>query len=476
MFHKNAASLAFPKEFLWGASTSAYQVEGASLINGKGPSCQDVKEIPAGTSDLTVCSDHYHHYKEDIALMAEMGFKVYRFSIAWTRILPLGTGEINPKGIDFYNKIIDECLKYDIVPLVTMFHFDMPAELDKRGGWSKRESIDWFVDFAKILFENYGDRVKYWLTINEQNMLTLAGPAIGSLAIPEDCENEEKEIYQQNHHMLVAQAKVMSICHEMIPHAQIGPAPNIALGYAASCKPEDVIASQNYNAIRNWLYLDASVYGIYNHLVAAFLKEHDLFPEIAEDDLTIMKNGKPDYIGVNYYTTDTCEASDGSEVKDPNGDQQTAGVEAGFYRGYQNPHLDHTEFGWEIDPMGLRATLREVYSRYHLPIIITENGLGAYDTLTEDHRVHDSYRIDYLRKHIIQMKEAILDGVELISYCPWSALDLISTHEGMRKRYGFIFVDREEFDIKECARYKKDSFYWYKKVIATNGIDLNDEM
>ena len=186
MIHKTLKP--FPKDFLWGASTSAYQVEGANLEDGKGPSCQDVKKVPEGTSDLTVCADHYHHYKEDIALMAEMGFKSYRFSIAWTRILPQGTGEVNPKGIEFYNNLINECLKYNIEPIVTMFHFDMPAALDQRGSWSNRESIDWFVNFAKVMFENFGDRVKYWLTINEQNMLTLVGPVIGTLTIPDDVQ------------------------------------------------------------------------------------------------------------------------------------------------------------------------------------------------------------------------------------------------------------------------------------------------
>uniref|UniRef100_UPI00259B003D glycoside hydrolase family 1 protein n=1 Tax=Faecalibaculum rodentium TaxID=1702221 RepID=UPI00259B003D len=210
----------FPEDFFWGASTSAYQVEGASLEDGKGPSCQDVKEVPEGTSDLTVCADHYHHYKEDIKLMADMGFKSYRFSIAWTRILPEGTGEINQKGIEFYNNVINECLKYGIEPIVTMFHFDMPAALDARGSWGNPESVEWFVNYAMVLYESFGDRVKYWLTINEQNMLTMVGPVIGTLTIPEGTENVLKEIYQQNHHMLVAQSKAMVLCHEMLPNAK----------------------------------------------------------------------------------------------------------------------------------------------------------------------------------------------------------------------------------------------------------------
>ncbi len=462
----------FPKDFLWGASTSAYQVEGANLEDGKGPSCQDVKQVPEGTSPLDVCADQYHRYKEDIALMAEMGFKVYRFSISWSRIIPEGTGAVNPKGIEYYNNVINECLKYDIVPLVTMFHFDMPAALDKRGSWSNPESVDWFVNFAKVMFENYGDRVKYWLTINEQNMLTLVGPVIGTLCIPEGCTNVLKETYQQNHHMLVAQAKAMALCHEMLPGAKIGPAPNIALIYPASNKPEDTIAAQNMNAIRNWLYLDMAVYGKYNNLVWSYLEENDATPEFHEGDAEALANGHPDFIGFNYYSTGTVEASDGTEVA--GGDQQNSRGLPGVARNIKNPNLMKTEFGWEIDPIGFRNTLREVYSRYRLPIVITENGLGAYDTLTEDGKVHDPYRITYLREHIKQMQLAITDDVEMMGYCPWSAIDLISTHEGMKKRYGFIYVDRDEFDLRTLNRYRKDSFYWYKKVIASNGEDLSD--
>ena len=472
MLHKDLKP--FPDDFFWGASSSAYQVEGAALEDGKGPSCQDVKEIPEGTSDLSVSVDHYHRYKEDIALMAEMGFKSYRFSISWSRILPEGTGAVNPQGIAFYNNLIDECLKNGIEPIVTMFHFDMPAALDERGSWSKRESIDWFAEFATVLFENFGDRVKYWLTINEQNMLTLVGPIIGTLHVPEGTTNLTKEIYQQNHHQLVAQAKAMQICHQMLPEAKIGPAPNIALVYAASSKPEDVIASQNFNAIRNWLYLDAAVYGVYNNLVWSYLEEHDATPQVTDEDLAIMKAAKPDFLGINYYNTATVEASTEEDQAGVVGDQQSRRTIPGIARSVPNPNLVKTEFGWEIDPIGFRATVREIYNRYRLPILITENGLGAYDTLTEDGKVHDPYRIDYLRHHIEQIHLAITDGVEMMGYNPWSAIDLISTHEGIKKRYGFIYVDRDDFDLKTLKRYRKDSFYWYKKVIATNGQDLSD--
>lgn len=459
-------------DFLWGASTSAYQVEGANLTDGKGPSVQDVKKVLEGTSELDVCADFYHRYKEDIALMAEMGFKTFRFSVAWSRIHPKGNGEVNPKGIEFYSNVIDECLKYGIEPLVTMFHFDLPQALEKQGGWSRRGIVHDFVNFAKILYENYGDRVKYWLTINEQNMLTLVGELIGTCNL-EGVENKYKKLYQENHHMLLAQAKAMKLCHDMIPGAKIGPAPNISLVYPATCKPKDVLAAQNFNAIRNWLYLDMAVFGEYNNLVWHFLEEHDAVPLMEPGDMDIMKEGHPDFIGFNYYSTATVKWSDEKDLASI-GDQQAGGAEPGVYMPYGNPNLLRTEFGWEIDPDGFRATMREMYSRYRLPMLVTENGLGAYDKLTEDGRVHDNYRIEYLRRHIEQIKLAVSEGVEMMGYCPWSAIDLISTHEGMVKRYGFIYVNRDEFDLKDMARYRKDSFYWYKKVIETNGEDLSD--
>ncbi len=461
-----------PEDFLWGASTSAYQVEGANLSYGKGPSVQDIKKVPDGTSELDVCADFYHRYKEDIALMAEMGFKTFRFSVAWSRILPDGVGKVNQEGIDFYSNVIDECLKYGIEPLVTMFHFDLPAALEKKGGWLRRESVDEFVEFARILYENYGDRVKYWLTINEQNMLTLVGEVIGTSDLS-GVTNKYKKVYQENHHMLLAQAKAMKLCHDMLPDAKIGPAPNISLVYPASCKPKDVLAAQNYNAIRNWLYLDMAVYGRYDNIVWAYLEEHDAVPDMEPGDMDIMASGHPDFIGFNYYNTATVEwAEEGGEVK--MGDQQSGANEPGVYKTFTNPNLLRTEFGWEIDPEGFRATMREMYSRYHLPLIVTENGLGAYDQLTDDGKIHDNYRIEYLRKHIEQIKLAASEGVEMMGYCPWSAIDLVSTHEGVVKRYGFIYVNRDEFDLKDLARYRKDSFYWYKKVIATNGEDLTD--
>ncbi|MGG0723905.1 glycoside hydrolase family 1 protein [Bacillus mycoides] len=453
----------FKKDFLWGASTSAYQVEGAYNEDGKGLSVQDVKVIPEGTSDFTVCSDHYHHFKEDVKLFSELGLKVYRFSIAWTRILPNGTGEVNEKGITFYSNLIDELLKHDIVPLITMYHFDLPYELEKKGGWSNRATIDAFVKYCEILFDRFGDRVKNWLTINEQNMMILHGQAVGTSIV------SQKELYQQNHHMLLAEAKVTNLCHEMIHDAKIGPAPNISYVYPKTCKPNDIIAAQNCNAIRNWLYLDMAVYGRYNNIAWNFMKSKNIEPVILEGDMEILSSSKPDYIAFNYYSSITVSEYDENFVIDEAADQQIEVGEEGFFMGDDNEHLELTDFGWEIDPIGFRVTLREVNDRYNLPIIVTENGIGAYDKVDEDGSVQDNYRIDYLKKHIEQMELAIADGVDVIGYCPWAAIDLISTHQGFRKRYGFIYINRDEDDLKDLKRIKKQSFYWYKEVISSNG-------
>ena len=460
MLHKTLKP--FPKDFLWGASTSAYQVEGASLEDGKGPSCQDVKVVPEGTSDLKVCADQYHRYKEDIALMAEMGFKTYRFSISWSRIIPEGTGAINPKGIEYYNNVINECLKYGIEPLVTMFHFDMPAALDERGSWGNRDSIDWFLNFAKVMFENFGDRVKYWLTINEQNMLTLVGPVIGTLMIPEGCTNVLKETYQQNHHMLVAQAKAMALCHEMLPGAKIGPAPNISLVYPASCKPEDVLQAQQ-DMRSTYCYSDTQVFGEYPAYLLTKFKNEGLNIKMEEHDLEIMKKYPVDFVSFSYYSS-SCVAKDDAGLKKTAANTNIA---------IKNPYIPSSDWGWQIDPIGLRVSLVDLYDRYRKPLFIVENGLGAKDELV-DGKVDDQYRIDYFDAHFREMYNAIYeDGVDLMGYTSWGCIDLVSeSTKQMSKRYGFIYVDADDLGNGTYKRYKKKSFDWYKHVIETNGEEL----
>lgn len=466
MFHNKLKD--FPENFLWGASTSAYQVEGAWDEGGKGKSVQDLHE-PENIADFKAASDHYHHWKEDVKLMKELGLKAYRFSISWARIIPDGDGEINEKGLEFYDRLIDELVANEITPVVTMYHFDLPLALHEKGGWCSRSTVDAFERYAKILFERYGDRVKYWLTINEQNCMIVHPNSMNPGRVP-----TKKELYQQCHNMFVASARATVLCHQMCEGAKIGPAPNITAIYAEKCDPLDVIAADNWETIRCWMYLDMAVYGRYNSLAWAYMEEKGILPQIEEGDMEVLAEGTADFIGVNYYATATVSASknDGTDCQPRNGDQQVMIGEEGVYRAASNPYLEKTEFGWTVDSVGLRVTLRRIHSRYHKPLLITENGLGAKDILAEDGRVHDEYRIDYLRRHFRQAQLALSDGVDLIGYCPWSFLDLVSTHQGYGKRYGFVYVNREEKDLKDMARIKKDSFYWYHNVIQTNGKEM----
>lgn len=449
----------FPKDFLWGASTSAYQVEGGWNADGKEPSVQDVKEIPEGTTDFKDAVDHYHRYEEDVKLFKELGMKAYRFSISWSRVVP--NGQVNPEGIAFYQKLIALLLENEIQPIVTVFHFDLPVSIAEKGGWENRETIQAFADYCQVLFDHFGQDVPLWQTINEQNVMALAGSVIGT------SQKSMKEKFQENHHMLVAQALVTKRYHEGNYPGKIGPAPNIASVYPASDKPEDQMAALYMSALRNWLFLDAAVYGKYNHNAWHLLEKIGAVPEITDEDQDILSSGTCDYIAFNYYNTMTVSNYYEKEVKI---DQQSGFGIPGFFQVVENKHLPMTEFGWPIDPEGFRFTLNEIYSRYRLPVLITENGIGAKDNL-EDGKIHDEYRIDYLKQHIEQMALAIEDGVEVLGYCPWSAIDLISTHEGITKRYGFIYVNRNEEDLLDLKRYKKDSFYWYQKVIQQNGLE-----
>lgn len=465
----------FPQDFYWGAATSAYQCEGAWNEDGKGLSVIDSAQFSEGISDFKVGSEHYYRYKEDIALFSEMGMNLYRFSISWARIMPNGRGEINYKGIDFYNNLINELISKGITPLVTLYHFDLPLSLEKNGGWSNPETIDAFLEYSEVCFREFGDRVKYWLTINEQNMMILQGDAIGTSS--QNDENKFKKLYQQNHNMTVGQAKVYNLCHKLVINGKIGPAPNISCIYPASAKPEDYLAAQNFSAIRNWLYLDLACHGEYNAIAWAFFEKMGYTPDISESDKEILKSGKPDFIAFNYYYSVTA-----SESRDGHGEQRhflednISGVDDSTFVPVDNKNLAINDFNWLIDPIGFRITCRELHDRYHLPLIVTENGIGAYDILTDDNKIHDDIRISYLSEHLQQLQLAINDGVDIFGYCPWSAMDLVSTHEGFKKRYGLIYINRNENNEGDLSRIRKKSFFWYKKVIESNGSDLSAEV
>lgn len=467
----------FPEGFLWGASSSAFQIEGGWDEDGKGMTVADFNSFKRSDkqADSKVASDFYHHYEEDIALMKELGMKIYRFSIAWARIIPDGDGEVNPKGVAFYDKVIDLLIENGIQPFVTLYHFDLPYALVKKyNGWEDRRCVYAFEKYARVCFEHYGDRVKYWQVTNEQNLMIRVDERM-NINEP-DAWKADKMRAQMDYHMFLAHALATKACHELVEDGRIGPAVSSTCTYPLTNKPEDVWAARMNDYMKTVYCLDMHYYGEYSGLYMRYLKERDIVPEMKEEDSKILKYGRPDYIAFNYYRT-LCASYLPADAEHPIGMRVYRGNEVdfdqyGYCRDERNNNLAASEYGAQIDPMGLRIVLNDYWSRYHLPMIITENGLGMADTLTEDGRVHDDYRIDYLREHVKACALAIEDGVNLIGYSPWSFEDLLSSHQGFRKRYGFVYINREDMDLKDLQRIKKDSYYWYQKVIATNGREL----
>ncbi len=468
----------FPKDFLWGASSSAFQIEGGWDEDGKGMSVADFNSFKRSDkqADTKIASDFYHHVEEDIALMAEMGMQIYRFSLSWTRIIPDGDGEINEKGLAFYDKVID-CLKaHGIQPFVTLYHFDLPYALaEKYNGWEDRRCVDAFERFARTCFKRYGDRVKYWQVTNEQNLMIRVDERM-NITEP-DPWKADKQRAQMDYHMFLAHALAVRACHELVPDGKIGPAVSSTCTYPLTNKPEDVWAAKMNDYMKTVYCLDMHYYGKYSGLYMRYLKDRNIVPVTQPGDEEILKYGRPDYIALNYYRT-LCASYLPADEEHPVGSRVYRGNEVdfdqyGYCRDERNENLKASEYGAQIDPMGLRIVLNDYYSRYHLPLLITENGLGMADTLTEDGKIHDDYRIDYLRAHIEACADAIEDGVDLMGYSPWSFEDLLSSHQGFRKRYGFVYINREDMDLKDLARIRKDSFFWYQKVIRTNGEDLD---
>lgn len=474
----------FPKNFMWGASTSAYQCEGAANEYGKKDSQQDAinREIKAqyGYADASVTCDHYHHYKEDVAYMAEMGFSSYRFSVNWSRIFPDGTGEPNPEGVQFYHDLFSELKKYRITPIATMYHYDLPMALVKKyGGWGDRQVVADFEYFARFILKEYKDEVKYWLTINEQSIVVNYIDRKNFVS-PEDQFNPRYR-WQCNHHMNMANALACIAVHELVPDGKVGAALDTAPVYPASSDPYDVMAARNANDMKNWFYMDAYFKGIYNAPVQRYLEKEGLAPVILEGDMEIMKRGAEcfDFLAINYYQSACarrCPEGVSRNYKENNKTGKDGHVvyetQPGFYKMCKNETLKETDWSFPIDPQGLEYMLVEIYERYGKPVMITENGLGAYDELV-DGRIHDPYRISYIKEHIKAIKRAIDKGVPVLAYNPWSVMDLLSTSNGMEKRYGFLYVDRTNDDPKECKRYRKDSFYWYRNVIRSNGVNLD---
>jgi len=467
---------AFPADFLWGAATAAYQVEGAFDRDGKGVSVQDARNHCNRFHDTAVTSDHYHRFREDIALMKELGLKSYRFSVAWTRIYPDGV-TLNKAGIAFYNQLIDELCANGIAPLMTLYHFDHPQALQQSyNGWYSERMIADFLRFANTCFCEFGDRVRYFMTICESNNVVLYPDLIGG--VPAGVEVEAWR-FQVSRVMALANARVIQLCHQTLPQASIGPCIGYAIAYPATCAPLDVLAALNEDEFRTFYPLDLLCHGRQNPAVVNFFGRRGLDIRLPPDELAEIGSAAPDFIAFNYYQSDVAKhCPEESEARQPgfNPDGQQGGFTwpsfPGLYAGDSNPYLPRNDWDWEIDPVGLRIACRKLYDRYQLPLLITENGLGARDTL-EAGRVEDGYRIDYLQQHIAQMRLAIAEGIPLLGYYPWSFLDVMSTSNGYSKRYGFVYVDRDDRHLRSLNRYKKASFYWYQKVIQSQGKDLS---
>ncbi|AVO98891.1 6-phospho-beta-glucosidase [Enterobacter cloacae complex sp. FDA-CDC-AR_0132] len=459
----------FPDDFLWGGAVAANQVEGAYREDGKGLSTSDVQpqgafgpvvervEGDSGIKDIAI--DFYHRYPEDIKLFAEMGFSCLRVSIAWTRIFPNGDEQHpNEAGLAFYDKLFDELAAHNITPLVTLSHYEMPWGLVKQyGGWASRQTIGFFERYARTVFTRYKTKVKLWLTFNEINM-SLHAPMTG-VGLPET--SSKGEVYQAIHHQLVASALAVKACHEIIADARIG---NMLLGglmYPLTCKPEDVLETLQEN--RAWQFFgDVQCRGVYPGYMQRFFRDNDIQIDITDADREALKS-TVDFISFSYYMT-------GCVTADEALNQQARG---NILSMVPNPHLASSEWGWQIDPVGLRTLLNVLWDRYQKPLFIVENGLGAKDTPDADGVVQDDYRISYLNDHLVQVREAIEDGVEVMGYTSWGPIDLVSASKAeLSKRYGFIYVDRDDSGKGTLARSRKKSFYWYKEVIATKGASL----
>ena len=480
----------FPDGFLWGGATAANQCEGAYDADGRGLSSVDV--IPAGPDRMAVARgerrmlscdtehrypahdgiDFYHRYKEDIALFAEMGFKVFRLSISWTRIFPNGDdAEPNRAGLDFYRSVFEECRAHGIEPLVTIDHFDAPVSLVERyGGWRDRRMVDAYVRYAETLFRTYGDLVRLWITFNEINML-LHLPFMGAGVVfdeDEDAGERERVKYLAAHHELLASAEATKLCHRLIPGSQVGCMMAAGQFYPWSCDPADVWEGLERDR-DNYFFIDVQVRGAYPAWALRRMERAGVDDVVLADDLELLAKGTVDFVAISYYAS-RCTTAD-AELMERNCRPGNA-----VFKSLVNPHLPSTEWGWQVDPLGFRITLNTLADRYGKPIFVVENGLGAKDVVEDDGAIHDPYRIDYLRRHIEALRDAIVeDGVDVMGYTPWGCIDLVSASTGeMAKRYGFIHVDLDDEGNGSLDRSRKDSFKWYRNVIATNGADLGD--
>ena len=466
--------------FLWGASTAANQVEGGWDEGGKGVSVIDVMAQGAGghreETDGVLpgryyssheASDFYHRFREDIELMAGMGLKAFRMSIAWTRIFPTGEeAEPNEEGLAFYDAVFDELLAHGVQPVVTISHYEPPFARAHKGGWANREMIDLYLAYCRTLFERYHQKVRYWITFNEINVLQLPFGIMtggGIFSTPFSPQNTDQLRYQALHHQFVAHGRAVELAHAIDPDLQIGCMIGAMLNYPITCKPENVLMTLQVNQERNFFAGDVLVRGAYPRYAHRLFKEKGVCLDVRDGDAEAVAAGKPDFFAFSYYNS-YCAG------EDPDAEETAGNLVAGL----RNPYLETSEYGWQIDPTGLRIMLNLFYDRYQLPLMIVENGLGARDEVAPDGGVHDPYRIAYLRAHVRALEAAVEeDDVPVLGYLPWSAIDLMALSTGnIEKRYGFIYVDVDDAGEGTRDRICKDSYFWYRDVIASNGKNL----
>lgn len=444
----------FPDDFLWGSSISAYQAEGGVEEGGKHLSVADISTQKEGYSDNSTASDFFHHYKEDIQLLANMHAKAFRFSLAWPRIMPEGEKRINKEGVAFYHAVLDELEKYNIKPIVTLFHYDLPLSLHKKyGGWNNRKTVDAFENYAKFCFEEFGHRIKMYMTINEPDILFMYG---GHGLDIDGVEIFQRDKLRINHHFALAHAKAVALCHKLVPDAMIGPVFGYVPVYPKTSNPIDVMAAKNASDVQNAFFQELFLNGNYlTHVLDSY--PNSLPVDIEDGDIKLIKQNKSDFIALNYYKSDVAEGiKEGDKVND--------------FILCNNEYLQATEWGWDIDAIGIRYMLREIFNRYHLPVFISENGIAHSESI--ERPVQDDYRIDYYQHHLHECKLAIKEGVKLLGYCNWSFIDLLSTSQGFEKRYGLVSVKKNEKGVSTLERIPKKSYKWYKKIIEQNGKEL----
>ena len=446
---------AFPKSFLWGAATSAFQYEGAATEGGKGWNTADerCRLRAANQADASVAADGYHHLEEDVALMRELGLTSYRFSICWSRIIPDGDGAVNEEGVAYYLRLLQLLNEAQIEPVVTLLHFDIPwALVERYEGFVDRREVDAFERYCRVCFERFGHLVRWWITINEQSVMCFATSMLG---LKDDDPDLARKSVQANYHMYLANARAVAACHKLCPEAKIGPDVSYPTLYPMTCAPEDVRAAYDIEEEVAYSPMETYVYGTFPRWLLNKWEKAGTMPAREPGDDAILKAGSCDFLGVNWYQTNVVSVAGSGSV-----------LNMGTAMGARNPYLEYTEWGWSYDPSGLHIALHECWARFRKPIMICENGWSEREELDADGHVHDPKRIDYLRDHVHEMALALEDGIDLVGYQYWSFVDLLSSSDGFNKRYGLVFVDRTDFDEKDCRRIPKDSFYAYRNIIA----------